>query len=154
MKTTSKQQAAHPKGPLLSILSINRGLCPQRMNNENLLSVESSLSSEGGRLPRAKSICSVVTGTSKCLNANPCPTHKRKPWQGSARNIRRPSNWRRIRDSVIRRDGFKCVQCGANGPLEVDHILSVAKGGSWEPTNLQTLCRDCHSIKSANDRRT
>ena len=36
--------------------------------------------------------------------------------------------------------------------LEVDHIKAVALGGEmWEEENLQTLCSDCHKIKTKND---
>ncbi|MBI4006518.1 MAG: HNH endonuclease [Gammaproteobacteria bacterium] len=40
--------------------------------------------------------------------------------------------------------------CGANGPgvkLEVDHIISVAEGGSDALNNLQTLCFECNRGK-------
>ena len=104
-------------------------------------------------MPRAKSICSVATDTGRCLKTKPCPDHARKAWEGSYRNIRRPSNWRRTRELVIRRDGFQCVKCLSLGPLEVDHIIPVAKGGSWEPSNLQTLCSECHRLKTIADSR-
>lgn len=104
-------------------------------------------------MPRAKSICSIATDTGRCLRTNPCPTHKRPAWAGSKRNLNRPADWRKRRSLVIRRDGFKCVRCGSSGPLEVDHILSIAKGGSWEPTNLQTLCSECHRVKTIGDSR-
>lgn len=100
-------------------------------------------------MPRARSVCSVE----KCLKTNPCPTHKREPWRGSRRNINRPSDWRKTRAFIIRRDGFTCVKCGSLGPLEVDHIFPVAKGGSWEPNNLQTLCKECHASKTIGDSR-
>lgn len=100
-------------------------------------------------MPRASSICSVE----KCLNVIPCPTHKRKPFQGSARNINRPKDWRKRRSLILRRDGFACVLCGSSGPLEVDHILSVARGGSWELANLQALCAVCHKAKTIAENR-
>lgn len=106
-------------------------------------------------MPRAKSICSVETGTGRCLKTKPCPNHSRRPWSAtSARNRKKPYDWKKRRDAVVRRDGFRCVICGSYGPLEVDHIIPVAKGGSWEPTNLQTLCSDCHRRKTLDDNRT
>jgi transcriptional regulator with XRE-family HTH domain len=51
------------------------------------------------------------------------------------------------RYAVLKRDGFQCVACGASGrdaQLEVDHIDSVATGGSNEMDNLQTLCHRCN----------
>lgn len=57
-----------------------------------------------------------------------------------------------IRVSVLHRDGYKCVFCGRGAKqveLEVDHILPFSKGGTNEPSNLQTLCFDCNRGKGA-----
>jgi 5-methylcytosine-specific restriction enzyme A len=35
---------------------------------------------------------------------------------------------------------------------EVDHIVSLANGGSDERSNKQGLCRPCHEAKSAAER--
>lgn len=56
----------------------------------------------------------------------------------------------RKRFFVLKRDGFTCCMCGANGPgvkLEVDHIIPVAEGGSDALDNLQTLCFECNRGK-------
>lgn len=42
--------------------------------------------------------------------------------------------------------------CGRGGdevPLEVDHVVAVADGGTDELANLATLCRPCNNGKSA-----
>jgi 5-methylcytosine-specific restriction endonuclease McrA len=61
--------------------------------------------------------------------------------------------WNAIRaevsPSVFSRDGYKCVYCGSTKNLTVDHIIPLARGGSSEPNNLQTLCRNCNSRKWA-----
>ncbi|WP_371665996.1 HNH endonuclease [Streptomyces sp. NBC_01241] len=49
---------------------------------------------------------------------------------------------------VLARDGFACQMCGKRSELEVDHIIPVAKGGSWEMENLWTLDAGCHKAKS------
>lgn len=36
-------------------------------------------------------------------------------------------------------------------PADVDHILQRAMGGTNDPENLQTLCVECHTVKSAID---
>lgn len=58
-----------------------------------------------------------------------------------------------LRHEVFKRDGYKCVECGATNKdvrLEVDHIVPLSNGGSDELTNLQTLCHECNMSKSAD----
>lgn len=54
-----------------------------------------------------------------------------------------------LRRAVQARDGNKCVRCGADGGLEIDHIVEVARGGQTVLENLQSLCHSCHQGKSA-----
>ncbi|MBQ7779777.1 MAG: HNH endonuclease [Clostridia bacterium] len=53
-----------------------------------------------------------------------------------------------LRYDIMKRDGFKCVLCGATqndgAKLHVDHIFPIAKGGKTEPRNLRTLCDRCN----------
>jgi hypothetical protein len=62
---------------------------------------------------------------------------------------------KRMRFSILSRDGFRCQLCGkaqADGiTLEVDHKTSVAKGGASSEDNLWTLCHDCNNGKSDSD---
>ena len=65
----------------------------------------------------------------------------------------RTINWR-LRFIVMRRDNFKCKNCGrspATDPtiiLHVDHIKAWANGGETVLENLQTLCSKCNIGKS------
>jgi hypothetical protein len=54
-----------------------------------------------------------------------------------------------VRELVYRRDGYRCVTCGADGDLSLDHIFPWSLGCSDTPANLQTLCRSCNSRKGA-----
>src|SRR6185503_1688094 len=54
------------------------------------------------------------------------------------------------RRAVYERDGHRCVRCGSERDLTVDHRKPVASGGGAEIENLQTLCRSCNSRKEAN----
>lgn len=60
----------------------------------------------------------------------------------------------RLRFLVMRRDNFKCKNCGrspATDPriiLHVDHIKAWANGGETILENLQTLCSICNIGKS------
>ena len=59
------------------------------------------------------------------------------------------------RKSVVvaaRREGVQCAACGATGePLQVDHILALARGGEDELSNTQLLCSPCHKRKTRED---
>lgn len=57
-----------------------------------------------------------------------------------------------LRQEKFERDGYTCVNCGSTEKesLEIDHIMPISKGGKTEPSNLQTLCRNCN-IRKGND---
>jgi ATP-dependent DNA helicase RecQ len=52
-----------------------------------------------------------------------------------------------LRMEVLDRDGNKCVECGSGVDLNVHHVLPEKFGGKTIPSNLITLCRDCHMGK-------
>lgn len=54
-----------------------------------------------------------------------------------------------LRQVVWRRDGGRCVQCGAESNLHFDHIIPVARGGATTIENLQILCAQCNLSKGA-----
>jgi len=49
------------------------------------------------------------------------------------------------------RDGYRCVLCGSNLTLEVDHRRALMNGGSNQMANLATLCDKCHLHKTRMD---
>jgi 5-methylcytosine-specific restriction protein A len=70
---------------------------------------------------------------------------KRRP-NSAARGF--GSQWRKTRKRILERDPV-CVICRTEPSNTVDHIISTAKGGSGDDSNLRGLCRDCHSRKTA-----
>jgi len=55
-----------------------------------------------------------------------------------------------IKLQVWKRDGGKCVECGATDELHFDHILPYSKGGtSLKAENVQLLCARHNLTKSA-----
>lgn len=59
---------------------------------------------------------------------------------------------KRLRFEVLRRDGHRCRYCGAGPeekPLQVDHVIPEALGGTNDPSNLATACEPCNGGKSS-----
>ena len=54
-----------------------------------------------------------------------------------------------IRNSVFKRDGYKCIACGSGKRLALDHIIPFSAGGETKKKNLQTLCKSCNSKKGS-----
>jgi hypothetical protein len=54
-----------------------------------------------------------------------------------------------IRRAVMERDGYACVDCGAQHDLALDHIHPYSLGGPDTVENLRVLCRSCNSRKGA-----
>jgi 5-methylcytosine-specific restriction endonuclease McrA len=55
--------------------------------------------------------------------------------------------WREIRQFVYERDGGLCQYCGKVVRLDechIHHVLELSENGSNHPSNLKTLCKDCH----------
>ena len=73
-----------------------------------------------------------------------------KTYDRHSAKVTRSKRWKGVRYLAKRRDGFKCVKCGAVGRIEVDHIKPVrdAPELAYELSNLQTLCTPCHSRKT------
>lgn len=101
-------------------------------------------------MPRAKSICMSVGCTSVTIRSGRCESHAppKRTWKTSARNLNRPGDFHKRRSLVLARDRFTCQRCGCRTELEVDHLIPIAKGGTWDLSNLWVLCRDCHRRKT------
>lgn len=54
------------------------------------------------------------------------------------------------RARIYKRDGYRCVECGCDDEelLTIDHRVPVAKGGTNEDANLQTMCQPCNQRKA------
>ena len=54
------------------------------------------------------------------------------------------------RELVFERDGFRCVYCGGEFPVEalsVDHVQPRVRGGDRSGGNLVTACGGCNTRK-------
>ena len=55
-----------------------------------------------------------------------------------------------VREYLLEKWGRKCAYCGAEDvPLEVEHIIPKARGGSNRVSNLTLACRKCNEKKGA-----
>lgn len=74
-------------------------------------------------------------------------------WETSNRRSRLPRDWEARRRIVIARDNGRCqamiggASCPSDG-TEVDHIVP---GDNHDLTNLQLLCKACHSWKTRGE---
>lgn len=67
----------------------------------------------------------------------------------STPGLHRPSIPLQVIDAVFERHGKVCVYCGAERPIEIDHIVPYVRGGPSTVENLQPLCRPCNRRKGA-----
>lgn len=72
------------------------------------------------------------------------------PWQEDAYDpdVTKYEWQKRIRPSILERDGHECVVCGTKDFLTVDHIIPLSHGGKSSFENLITMCRPCNMKKS------
>jgi hypothetical protein len=53
----------------------------------------------------------------------------------------------KLRMEVHKKLGFKCLKCGSEEDIHLDHIIPDSKGGETSLDNLQPLCRKCNISK-------
>jgi len=86
-----------------------------------------------------------VTGIRELERINPIATPRM-----------RGDNWMRTRARWFRLNPL-CVMCHANGFIQLanqlDHVIPLYKGGADDESNYQSLCVECHKIKSAEERK-
>ena len=64
--------------------------------------------------------------------------------------------WERTRQAVFERDGHRCVMCGRAGRLECDHVTPLEREPGqdvYDWNGLQSLCKNCHVIKTRAESR-
>lgn len=54
-----------------------------------------------------------------------------------------------VRWEIHQRDGYRCVYCGEEGELQLDHVIPYSRGGPDTYENLVSACRTCNRTKGA-----
>ncbi|WP_272878577.1 HNH endonuclease [Rothia nasimurium] len=121
------------------------------------------LSETDGRLqvPRKPATPCSHPGCPELSNDRFCPSHAQQDAQSYRRYQRDPKinrrydhRWRKIRDRYIAAHPL-CEQCQMDGRItpaqEVHHVLPLEHGGNHDESNLQALCKPCHSRQTARD---
>lgn len=57
------------------------------------------------------------------------------------------TGWQVVRETVLERDGHRCMSCGETQRLHVHHVVPRSRGGGDDPGNLITLCEGCHAAR-------
>jgi 5-methylcytosine-specific restriction endonuclease McrA len=58
-------------------------------------------------------------------------------------------SYERVRQQVLKRDNWRCQNCGCRENLQVHHRKLRSQGGDDSEFNLITLCNSCHGREHA-----
>lgn len=74
----------------------------------------------------------------------------RKEFARHSRPVLKTRRWQVLRQIILERDGWACVDCGARKRLEIDHVQPVRTRPdlAFDPANLATRCASCHTKKT------
>jgi 5-methylcytosine-specific restriction endonuclease McrA len=56
-----------------------------------------------------------------------------------------PDAYEQLRQRVLKRDNWRCQNCGSMRDLEVHHKTLRSQSGDDSELNLITLCNSCHA---------
>jgi 5-methylcytosine-specific restriction endonuclease McrA len=71
--------------------------------------------------------------------------HRRRAQKLDAEGSLSAEDWQSVLDYY---DGLGCLACGdVQGPLTIDHVIPLVKGGAHDIHNVQPLCLSCNSKK-------
>jgi 5-methylcytosine-specific restriction endonuclease McrA len=88
----------------------------------------------------------------ECIKGNPIVTDKKEFKRPTVIRLLKYVSvpFRKVhlcRQNIFKRDEFKCLYCGSENNLTIDHVMPSSRGGrnSWE--NLATCCKGCNGKK-------
>lgn len=66
----------------------------------------------------------------------------------SPKNLKRSYSGKQ-KESILDRDGRKCLLCGQDNGLTMQHVVPFSKGGETSSRNMVTLCNSCNQSLEA-----
>ena len=76
------------------------------------------------------------------------------------REVYSTARWKRLRSQIMVRAGHLCELCKAKGltvgAVEAQHRIPMADDvtRTWDPSNLEALCRNCHRAEHTELKRS
>jgi len=61
--------------------------------------------------------------------------------------VRRSAIGEELREKILKKHNYQCVECGSKENLVLDHIVPFSKNGLSVEENLQVLCKKCNLQK-------
>ena len=79
---------------------------------------------------------------------------KKGVWRWCYRRQLQDRRWWVLRNYIVRRDGNRCLECGAAENLQVHHLRYLRGRKAWQyrRVDLMTLCRSCHARAHGRER--
>ena len=78
-------------------------------------------------------------------------------WRGGVTPVRNSKEYVAWQKSCVRRDNYRCFDCGEvkKGQMQVDHVYPFGLFARlrFEIENGETVCKDCHLVRTANTQR-
>lgn len=74
-----------------------------------------------------------------------------RDWHRHSKRVTSTRRWQVLRQIVLERDGWACVDCGqTRGRLEIDHEKPVRTHPelAFDPANCAVRCSSCHTKKT------
>ncbi len=99
--------------------------------------------------------CPNLTHDAYCAEHSEFNKPKRTPKHRPDSNKTYGRRWRKIRKPFIEQNPLcaECLKRGVYTPAEeVHHILPLSKGGTHDYSNLEALCKSCHSTITGKSR--
>lgn len=112
---------------------------------------------------KLKKSCAIKSCPNVIAEGKYCNTHKQ--YQANESRVKNSTErhrhehtrrWQRLRLFYLRANPL-CIDCKKQDKIvpasEVHHIVPIARGGTDDESNLEALCKSCHSKKTAEENR-